>query len=148
MMRINVYTIGFAQTPAEEFFTKLLSAGVRKVIDVRLNNTSQLSGFSKKDDLKFFLGRIAQIEYEHLLVLAPTVEMFTEFKNKKDSWEVYQRKFLDLLQDRRIHEVLGPSQFENGCLLCSEREPHFCHRRLVVEYLNRHWNGELSVTHL
>ena len=98
MTGINVYTIGFTQTSAEEFFSKLSSAGVKKIFDVRLNNTSQLSGFAKKDDLKFFLKRIVQIDYEHLPDLAPTEEMFTEYKNEKGSWEKYQKKFLSLMQ--------------------------------------------------
>lgn len=51
---IKIYTIGFTQTSAEQFFDRLIKAGVKKIVDARLNNRSQLAGFAKQEDLKYF----------------------------------------------------------------------------------------------
>src|SRR5438309_11885131 len=69
---LQLFTIGFTRKSAEAFFTSLREAGVRRLVDVRLNNISQLAGFTKKDDLRYFLKAIAGIEYLHLGELAPT----------------------------------------------------------------------------
>jgi len=58
---MKIFTIGFTKKSAEEFFTLLKDAGVRRVIDIRLNNTSQLAGFAKARDLEYFLKAILGI---------------------------------------------------------------------------------------
>lgn len=143
----TLFTIGFAATTAEAFFTSLREAGVRRIIDVRLSNTSQLAGFSKKDDLKFFLRHIADIEYLHIPELAPTPELFEAFKKRKGSWPVFEEKFNDLLARRRVETLLSPESTHASCFLCSEKKPHHCHRRLVVEYLEKAW-GQARIHHL
>jgi uncharacterized protein (DUF488 family) len=148
MAGIGVSTIGFTQTTAEGFFERLVQARVRKIIDVRLHNTSQLAGFAKADDLAYFLKRIGGIDYVHEPLLAPTEEMFKAFKKEKGDWDVFQRSFLELMADRRIEARLRPESLQGSCLLCSEATPHHCHRRLVCEYLNERWGGGLSVNHL
>lgn len=145
---MKIATIGFTQTTAERFFERLQSAGVTKVIDVRLHNTSQLAAFAKADDLAFFLRKIAGIQYTHQPLLAPTDEMLKTYKKEKGDWGVYQGRFLALMQEREIESKLKPETLEGACLLCSEAKPHHCHRRLVCEYLNEKWNGKLSVQHL
>ncbi len=144
---MKIFTIGFTKKNAREFFTKLRDAGVRRLLDVRLNNTSQLSGFAKKDDLKFFLQELAGIDYVHLSDLAPTQEILDAYKKRKGSWDEYERAFLDLMSDRRIEDKLDRALLDQGCLLCSEQKPHQCHRRLVAEYLREKW-GEIEVEHL
>jgi len=144
----TVATIGFTQTSAQRFFDRLAEAGVKKVLDIRLHNTSQLAGFAKADDLAFFLSRIGGIEYEHQPLLAPTDDILKAFKKEKGDWAVYQDRFLTLMRQRRVEERLNPEMLNGTCLLCSEAKPHHCHRRLVVEYLNREWNGALAVRHL
>lgn len=144
---MKIFTIGFTKKSAREFFTKLKDAGVRRLIDVRLNNTSQLSGFAKKEDLEYFLKELAGIEYVHLPVLAPTQDLLDAFKKQKGSWKEYEVGFLKLMSARRIEEQLDPKMFENGCLLCSEDLPVHCHRRLVCEYLRDKW-GSLEIDHL
>jgi uncharacterized protein (DUF488 family) len=144
---LQVFTIGFTKKTAEGFFTKLRSAGVKRVVDVRLNNVSQLAGFAKKDDLKFFLKEVCDIDYVHSPILAPTQSMLDAYKKDKGDWSVYERQFLDLMTQRRIEEELNPSLLDEGCLLCSEDKPHFCHRRLVAEYLADRW-GNISIKHL
>jgi uncharacterized protein (DUF488 family) len=144
---ISIATIGFTKKSAEKFFTSLQQAGVKRVIDVRLNNISQLAGFTKMDDLRFFLNAIGGIEYVHLPELAPTQEMLDEYKKQKGSWADYEKKFLDLMAARRIEDTLPKSLLDGGCLLCSEDKPHHCHRRLVAEYLARQW-GDVSTQHL
>lgn len=145
---INVATIGFTKTNAKGFFERLLKSGVKKVVDVRLNNTSQLSGFAKANDLEYFLDKIGGIKYAHQPMLAPTDSMLRAYKKEKGDWREYEIKFLKLMSDRKIENQLKPEMFESVCLLCSEDTPHHCHRRLVVEYLNNKWGGALSVKHL
>jgi uncharacterized protein (DUF488 family) len=144
----EVTTIGFTKTNAKKFFDRLVSAGVKVLYDVRLHNTSQLSGFAKADDLAFFLDKIGGIKYRHQPLLAPTDTMLKAFKRDKGDWNEYQQKFLDLMAERKIEDKFNPSLFDGACLLCSEATPHYCHRRLVCEYLNGKWDGALKVTHL
>jgi uncharacterized protein (DUF488 family) len=146
-MEVELYTIGFTQKSAREFFTKIREAGVKRVVDVRLNNNSQLAGFSKKDDLAYFLKEIADVEYVHVPDLAPTQDILDSYKKQKGDWSIYERHFLDLMSKREIERKIQPELLQNGCLLCSEHLPHHCHRRLVAEYLNRKWGG-LHVQHL
>jgi uncharacterized protein (DUF488 family) len=140
-MEIELFTIGFTQTTARGFFTKLKDAGVKRVVDVRLNNNSQLAGFSKKDDLAYFPKEIGGIEYVHLPELAPTQDILDAYKKQKGDWGIYEKKFQDLMAQRQIEKLVRPDMLDHGCLLCSERLPHHCHRRLVAEYLNTKWGG-------
>jgi uncharacterized protein (DUF488 family) len=123
-------------------------SNVKKVFDVRLHNTSQLAGFAKADDLSYFLRKICDAEYVHQTLLAPTDDILKAFKRDRGDWSIYQRKFLDLMHERKIERRLSPADFDGACLLCSEATPHHCHRRLVCEYLNEHWNNTLIVKHL
>ena len=146
-MSVQLFTIGFAETTAEHFFTVLRGAGVKRIIDVRLNNTSQLAGFSKKDDLRFFLREVAGIEYVHVPELAPTQDILDAYKKHKGSWAVYEQEFNTLVTKRAIENALSREIADFGCLLCSEKKPQHCHRRLVAEYLQEQW-GDVSTTHL
>jgi uncharacterized protein (DUF488 family) len=144
---MRILTIGFTKKSAEAFFTRLQNAGVKRLVDVRLNNISQLAGFTKKDDLQYFSKAICNIEYVHLLELAPTAEILAAYKKQKNGdWELYERRFLDLMRSRQVEntprEILA-----DGCLLCSEEKPLHCHRRLVAEYLKEHW-GDVEIEHI
>ncbi len=145
---MNVYTIGFTKKNAETFFNFVKSEGVKTLIDVRLNNVSQLAGFAKKDDLKFFLRELCDADYIHLPELAPTADILNAYKKGDMPWNVYEEKFLNLMGQRNIEKLIKPAVLDHGCLLCSEHQPHFCHRRLVVEYLNEHSDLNLEVKHL
>jgi uncharacterized protein (DUF488 family) len=145
---MKTYTIGFTQKSAERFFQFIKQANIKTVIDVRLNNKSQLSGFAKKDDLRFFLKELCATDYLHLPELTPTKALLNRYKKHGDPWSIYEAEFLNLMAQRNIEHSLTPDLFERGCLLCSEHEPHFCHRRLVVEYLNTHWDAKLNIKHL
>jgi uncharacterized protein (DUF488 family) len=148
VVKAKVSTIGFTKTTAEGFFDRLLKAGVKKVVDVRLHNTSQLAGFAKADDLAYFLKRIGGIEYVHQPLLAPTDPMLKAYKKEKGDWRAYEERFLHLMSERQIEKRLKPDMFDGTCFLCSEAVPHHCHRRLVCEYLNEKWDGALDVRHL
>lgn len=148
METFKINTIGFTKSTAERFFERLKIANVKTVLDVRLNTVSQLSGFAKSTDLPYLLKNIAGISYRHVPILAPEDDILKAYKRDGGSWEVYEKLFLDLMARRRIEEKLKPSQFEDTCLLCSEAEPHHCHRRLVCDYLNSRWGGALAVRHL
>jgi uncharacterized protein (DUF488 family) len=146
--QLTVHTIGFTKTSAEKFFERLLRAEVKRVIDVRLNNTSQLAGFAKADDLDFFLRRVGNIAYRHMPILAPEHAMLSNYKKGGGSWHQYETQFMGLMARREIENKIEPSLLDGACLLCSENEPHHCHRRLVCEYLNSKWDQRLSVKHL
>jgi uncharacterized protein (DUF488 family) len=145
---MDVFTIGFSKKTAQEFFGRLKAAGIRRVLDIRLNNYSQLAGFTKRADLPFFLKELGGIEYVHVPELAPTKEILDAFKKKKGSWEDYERSFLELLARREVAAKLDRALFSVPCvLLCSEAKPDHCHRRLVAEYLQEKW-GDVTVAHL
>src|SRR6266516_2902783 len=144
---IPVFTIGFTKKGAAQFFEKLRANDVRRVVDVRLNNVSQLAGFSKRDDLKYFLKQVLDVEYVEAPLLAPTQQLLDAYKKNKGRWEDYERDFLRLMEERKIEEKIEASLLVGGCLLCSEDKPHHCHRRLVVDYLQRRW-GNLAIQHI
>jgi uncharacterized protein (DUF488 family) len=148
MTHIAVSTIGFTNKSAETFFKFLRTANVRTVLDVRLNNTSQLAGFAKKTDLKFFLSELIGAQYIELPELAPEGEMLKRYRAKDITWDTYAQAYINLLARRRVEDHLDMSLFQGGCLLCSEDKPHQCHRRLATEYLNARWAGRLAVSHL
>jgi uncharacterized protein (DUF488 family) len=144
---MKLFTIGFTEKSAEEFFKLLQMAGVRRVVDVRLNNTSQIAGFAKAQNLKYFLHAIGGIDYVHIPDFAPTQDILDDFKKRKGSWDEYKRKFGDLMAKRRIADTAADTLRENDCLLCSEHNPQHCHRRLVAEYLQEQI-GNIEVVHL
>jgi uncharacterized protein (DUF488 family) len=147
MSQVKLFTIGFTKKTAEEFFTRLTQAGVRRVIDIRLNNVSQLAGFTKRDDLRYFLRTIGGIDYQHRPDLAPTQQILDAFKKNKGSWAVYERDFLALLAERGAERAVTPDLLHEACLLCSEEKTAQCHRRLVAEYLHSKW-GNVEILHL
>ena len=144
---MKIYTIGFTKIAASGFFNLLRKSGAKRLVDVRLNNVSQLAGFSKKGDLEYLLQNICRMDYVHLPSLAPTKEMLDSYRNQHHDWDRYKREFLALMKERRIEKVLVKRTIANSCLLCSEDKPDHCHRSLVAEYLNLHW-GNLEIVHL
>ena len=144
---MKIYTIGFTKTSAKHFFDRIKVANVRQVVDVRLNNVSQLAGFAKRDDLRFFLDSICGVGYTHRKELAPTQDMLDAYKKHKGEWADYEQRFLHLMEERRIEETIPRESIDGACLLCSEDRPHHCHRRLVAEYLKKKW-GDVEIVHL
>lgn len=126
---------------------RLKKSGATKIVDVRLNNVSQLAGFAKRDDLKFFAQSVCGMGYEHRLELAPTQDMLDSYKKMKGNWDDYERQFRGLIQQRHIEKSIDPAELDGGCLLCSEDKPHHCHRRIVAEYLRDHWT-DVEIVHL
>lgn len=147
MKTITLYTIGFTQKSAETFFETMIDAGVKRLIDIRLNNTSQLAAFAKKDDLAYFLRRLGNIKYLHLPQFAPTQEIIDAFKKKKGGWEAFSKDFLTLMIRREAAKTVSRDLLHEACLLCSEAEPSRCHRSLVAAYLQEKWNG-IEICHL
>ena len=147
MSTIQMFTIGFTKKPAEAFFGRLSKAGIKRVIDIRLNNVSQLAGFAKRDDLRYFLKAICGIDYIHLPELAPTQKIMDNFKKKKGDWSIYEKAFKSLLKQRKPEEAFSKDLFDKACLLCSEDRPDHCHRRLVAEHLAEKWGG-VEIVHL
>ena len=145
---MEIYTIGFTKKAARDFFETLKGAGIRRLIDVRLNNRSQLAGFAKRDDLRYFLEVIAGIEYRHEPILSPTKDILDGYRKKQITWAEYESRLLALLADRDVQTALDRRLFDvPTVLLCTEPKPDHCHRRLVAEYLAAKWGG-ISVVHL
>jgi uncharacterized protein (DUF488 family) len=144
---IKLYTIGFTGKPAEKFFSLLQQSGVKKLVDTRINNVSQLSGFAKGADLKFFAKEISNISYEHNLDFAPTKDLLDNYRKKKLDWKQYETEYLNLLDIRKIAQKIDIDKLHENCLLCSEHTPEKCHRRLLAEYL-KHINNDIEIIHL
>ena len=145
---MEIYTIGFTKKSAAKFFETLKRAGIKCLIDIRLNNQSQLAGFTKQEDLRYFLEKICKIKYIHDIRLAPTKELIQEYREKKMSWEVYENRFIELLKERQIIKSISKNQFNRPTvLLCSEDKPDYCHRRIVAEFICRDWDN-VSIVHL
>ena len=144
---MRIHTIGFTKKSAEKFFGLLCGSGATRLVDVRLNNVSQLSGFAKRDDLAYFLGELCGMAYVHRPDLAPTPPMLDDYKKRRIGWEVYEARFMELMEQRDIAGSVPRELLDNAVLLCSEDTAHRCHRRLVVEYLARRWDG-VTVEHL
>jgi uncharacterized protein (DUF488 family) len=144
---VRIHTIGFAKKPARTFFGLLRECGARRLIDVRLSNASQLAGFTKRDDLEYFIAELCGMDYSHELRLAPTKPMLDAYRKGDVPWEVYERSFIDLMAERRVDQTVSRQLLDNSVLLCSEATAHHCHRRLVAEYLAEHWD-HVEITHL
>ncbi len=146
---MKIYTIGFTQKSAAEFFELLRASGAKKLIDIRLNNTSQLAGFTKRDDLAYFSQQLCGMTYHPMPDLAPTRDILDALKKDDGPWSAYEQGFNALMVKRQAIERLDRSFFDDTpcCLLCSEATPHHCHRRLVAEAMQRRW-PELEIRHL
>lgn len=144
---MNLYTVGFTKKSASTFFGLLQKSGAQRLVDVRLNNVSQLAGFAKRDDLRYFLAELCGMDYNHELQLAPTQTMLDEYRKHGASWADYERWFLELISERQIETKIPREALDNSVLLCSEATPHQCHRRLVAEYLAARW-ANVTIEHL
>lgn len=145
----KIYTIGFTSKTAKSFFDLIKASRITVLIDTRLHNSSQLAGFAKKEDLTYFLKELCNVDYMHIPELAPTKEILKLYQNKVITWQHYEEQFLALMSKRNIEKYIEPEIIENNCLLCSEHQPHQCHRRLVAEYLKFHWKkDDLDIHHL
>jgi uncharacterized protein (DUF488 family) len=144
---IKLYTIGFTGKPAEKFFNLLRNSEVKKIIDTRINNVSQLAGFAKGADLKFFAKEIGHMNYEHNIDFAPTKELLSRYRDKKMTWPEYEIEYLNLLDIRKVAQKTDIEKLHENCLLCSEHTPEKCHRRLLAEYL-QHVKSDIQIIHL
>ena len=147
-MATTLYTIGFTKSSAEHFFERLREAGIRRLVDIRLNNTSTLAGFTRRDDLAYLLRAILDAEYVHEPLLAPTPELLKAIQGKQIGWDEYAARYNALIQERDVARVLDRTTFEGPTvLLCSEATAEHCHRRLAAEHLSETWGG-LEIAHL
>lgn len=145
---MEIYSIGFTKKSASEFFGALKANGIERLLDVRLNNTSQLAGFAKQSDLPYFLQEICGIAYEHEPLLAPTQEILDGYKKNKMGWEAYTEAYLGLIRSRKIEAAVSQEGFRRKTvLLCSEPTAEHCHRRLALEYLQERWKN-VNIHHL
>ena len=145
---MEIYTIGFGGKTAEQFFESLKQVHVQQLVDVRLNNVSQLAGFTKKSDLPYLLSKVAGIQYRHEPLLAPLPDMLKAYRRKEMDWATYEALYLDLLLKRNAAVALRADDFsERLVFLCSEPTPDKCHRRLAAEYLQSRWTN-VRINHL
>jgi len=141
---MKIYTIGFTKKTLEEFVTRLKKSGVQRIVDIRLNDTSQLSGFAKSPDLAFILKQFG-IEYVNVKSLAPDKTLLDKYQKDKN-WEEYETGFKALMSVRNAKETLDKLQLDKiiSCFLCSEDKPEKCHRRLVAQMLG----NDFEIVHL
>lgn len=144
---MKLYTIGFTRKSAADFFGLLRESGAKRVVDVRLRNTSGLAGFSKKSDLPWFLRELCDMDYVHLPRLSPTDHLLDAYRGKRVSWEEYEPIFHTLIERRLIRASIPQDIIADSCLLCSEHQPDRCHRRLLAEHFQQHW-GNVEIVHL
>lgn len=144
---MKLFTIGFTKKSAPQFFEMLIENGVETVFDVRLNNKSQLAGFTKGRDFPYFLEKIGDINYIHWIQAAPESELLKQWQKQEISWPEYEERYTGMLRKRRISDQFTPEQLDNGCLLCSEPTVEHCHRRLLAEYL-KDQNQDIEIIHL
>ena len=145
---MEIYSIGFTKKSASEFFGTLKANGIERLLDVRLSNTSQLAGFAKQSDLPYFLHEICGIVYEHEPLLAPSQDILDAYKKQKGDWDAYTEAYLGLICSRKIESAISQAGFQKKTvLLCSEATADRCHRRLALEYLQKHWN-DVTIHHL
>lgn len=146
---IKVCTIGFTKKTAKQFFSILTKNNIDTVVDIRLNNSSQLAGFSKYPDIEFFLEKICNTGYKHDLHFAPKDSTLTKYKKKQISWDEYEKEFAQTMMERKITEYIKANYSSEGsiCLLCSEPTPENCHRRLVANYFKEIFH-EVQILHL
>lgn len=145
--QVKLFTIGYAGKDAQDFFTILKQAGIKKVVDVRLYNTSQLAGFTKKRDVEYFLQTIVGAKYAHLPVMAPTKQLLNDYKKGSISWQQYETEFNLIITERQIEKQIMAEDMDMIGFLCSEASADKCHRRLVAEYLAKHGQN-ISIVHL
>lgn len=145
---MELFTIGFTHKTAEQFFGLLNQHQVTVVVDIRLKPEGQLNGFARKQDLPYFLRKLANCAYEHRLEMAPEASILSQYRQDK-SWANYETAFKALLEKRHLIQLVERAWWESqrACLLCSEHEPDFCHRRLVAEYLAQYWE-DTTIHHL
>ena len=146
-MNTTLFTIGFTKKKAEEFFKLIKKNNIKCLIDIRLNNVSQLAGFAKRDDLKYFLKQICNCEYRHMPEIAPTKEILYSYKKKQISWDEYVVRYNNLIKKRKIESKISLSELDGSCFLCSEPTADMCHRRLASEYLKKHFDT-IRIKHL
>jgi uncharacterized protein (DUF488 family) len=144
---MKIFTIGFTKKSAEQFFDTLSRNGVTKLMDIRLNNTSQLAAFAKAEDLKYFLKKICAIEYRHLPQCAPSEDLLKKYQKKEIDWAGYEKEYKGLINKRNVVTLFNKDSLANSCFLCSEPTPEQCHRRLLVEYLKEHFT-DIEIIHI
>jgi len=144
----RIYTIGFSKKSLREFVKLLKDAQVEKLIDIRLNNTSQLSGYAKKDDLAYIM-ELVNIDYVHDISLAPDNKLLYDYKKNLVDWGVYKTRYLNILEERNIKDSINELiNNKTICLLCSEHKPNKCHRSLLASFINDSLNENLDIIHL
>ena len=113
---ITLYTIGFTKKNAEKFFTLLRKAEIRKLIDIRINNSSQLAGFAKGQDLEFFVKELCNAEYLHITDMSPTKELLKDYQDKSIDWNGYANIFQKMLLERKIAKNYPVEFFDKAFL--------------------------------
>ncbi|MCX6701545.1 MAG: DUF488 domain-containing protein [Methanomicrobiales archaeon] len=144
---MKVFTIGFTKKSAEQFFDTLTKNGITRLMDIRLNNKSQLAAFAKEEDLRYFLKKICAIEYRHIPQCAPSEELLKKYQNKEIDWPGYEKEYKALINKRNVVSLFNKDNLANSCFLCSEPTPEQCHRRLLVEYLKDHFS-DIEIVHI
>lgn len=147
---MKIFTIGFTKKDAKTFFELLQKNKIDLLLDIRINNVSQLAGFAKGNDLGYFINEILNAKYIHDTRFAPTKELLDSYRDKNINWLEYEKEFSKIIEDRRIVDIFQDNYYKNYervCLLCSESEADKCHRRLIAEYLKENLS-DIEIIHI
>jgi len=144
---LDLFTIGYTKKSAEKFFGIISENKIEIVADVRLYNSTQLAGFSKSWDLKYFLKQICNCSYIEMQEFAPTRSLFDNYKKGYIKWHEYERVYNEFLNTRANLDFFGAFQNKRICLLCAEDTPECCHRRLLAEKIAITYDN-VTIVHL
>jgi uncharacterized protein (DUF488 family) len=143
----KLYTMGYTQKPAKKFFNLIDKYEIKRIIDIRLHNNTQLAGFTKQNNLKYFLKRLSDCDYCHIPLMAPSKDIFDDSKKNGLEWKEYASRFNKLINQRKIEQLINEDDIDGACLLCCEPEATNCHRSLVAEYLQKYF-GDIQIIHI
>ena len=143
----KLYTMGYTQKTAEKLFNLLSEHEIKRLMDIRLHNNTQLAGFTKQNNFKYFIERLSDIEYRHIPLMAPSKDIFDDYMKNGLEWEGYELRFKRLIDQRKIEQLINEDEIDGACMLCCEPEATNCHRRLVAEYLQNYFKN-IEIIHL
>lgn len=148
---INLFSIGFTQKSAEDFFGLLKDNRIDCLVDVRLNPNGQLSRFAFEKDLPYFLDKLANgCKYVHRVDLAPQNELLKEVRTKGSAmsrdYKLFEIEFNKYLENEsKIDDFVEQfKDYKNVALLCSEHTTEKCHRRLVSKMLITKFSNDIK----
>ena len=145
---MHLYTIGYSEKTAQEFFELLKLNHIDCLVDIRIYPDHEGAMYASKRDLPYLLKELAGCDYTYMGSLAPTPKLLEDV-HKDNDHDKYARGFAKIMAEGKIPHSLDREFFEKQtcCLLCFEATAEFCHRRLVAEQMQKYLEG-MEIIHL